>query len=315
MDRAPEPFGRNDGSADLSLMVERLAAVAHAAATADGDAVAAVRMLVHQTAVAYRASGGLLALVDEAGTPVPLVIHGNPDAPTGSSSLPLEWLLPLAAAALSGEPLFLEDRYDGVARFPEWDTFQATAAAAALPLVWHGRVIGATAFVFDVPMPFGELARQYLRLVADLCAVSLGGASSEGAAPVASSETRWLIDSTDSEIALLDRDGVIVAVNEAWLEFGRRNGADPARCGVGMSYLAVCDAASGQVGAALIGAAIRAALAGAPMAGPVSIPCHDPREDRWYEVMVSTRWCDDRPGAVEGATVVLTRAFPVSGEG
>ena len=36
-----------------------------------------------------------------------------------------------------------------------------------------------------------------------------------------------------AELAVLDEDGVIVEVNDAWLEYGRRNGAEPSAIGVG----------------------------------------------------------------------------------
>ena len=39
------------------------------------------------------------------------------------------------------------------------------------------------------------------------------------------------------EVALLDRSGVIVSVNEAWQAFALANGGDPERVGRGVSYL------------------------------------------------------------------------------
>ena len=38
-----------------------------------------------------------------------------------------------------------------------------------------------------------------------------------------------------AEVALLDRDGVIVTVNDAWESFCRDNGGEEGRTGVGMS--------------------------------------------------------------------------------
>ena len=45
------------------------------------------------------------------------------------------------------------------------------------------------------------------------------------------------------EWALLDRHGVIVAVNDAWRAFSAENGGDSTRTGIGVSYLDVCDSA------------------------------------------------------------------------
>lgn len=106
------------------------------------------------------------------------------------------------------------------------------------------------------------------------------------------------------EVALLDREGVIVAVNDAWNQFCLENGGDPDRCGVGMSYLDVCAAADDSV-AREIAAAIRAAIAGdlpAPMR--VVLPCHPPEASAWFEILISSRLDDDL--GVVGATVTLS---------
>lgn len=117
---------------------------------------------------------------------------------------------------------------------------------------------------------------------------------------------------TSNEVALLDRDGVIVAVNRAWDEFCRANGGEPARCGVGLSYLEVCDQA-GDAATIDLAAAIRRALRGeAIVAARVRVPCHSPGTRRWYDVLVSTR-CDERGDSV-GATVVLCPAEAHSDE-
>jgi PAS domain S-box-containing protein len=107
-----------------------------------------------------------------------------------------------------------------------------------------------------------------------------------------------------AEVAILDREGVIVAVNDAWTDFVRRDGcADPARCGPGASYLAVCDAAGDEV-AASVAAAIRQAVAGVlPVPVRVIVPCDGPDRSRLFVTLVSSRFGDD--GQCLGATVVL----------
>ena len=116
---------------------------------------------------------------------------------------------------------------------------------------------------------------------------------------------------TDLEVALLDVEGRIVAVNAAWDRFCVDNGGDPASCGVGASYLDACAAAGDDPAARQVGAAVRSALGGdlpAPVA--VDVPCHSCDELRWYDVLVSSRLADD--GACVGATVTLSpsRAAP-----
>lgn len=111
------------------------------------------------------------------------------------------------------------------------------------------------------------------------------------------------------EVALLDRHAVIVAVNQAWTQFCLDNGGDPARCGVGASYLAACDAAPGDASARVVGRAVRAAVAGeVPAAVQVEVDCHAARGPGRFDVLISSRF-DDR-GTCVGATVTLSRQQP-----
>jgi anti-anti-sigma factor len=109
------------------------------------------------------------------------------------------------------------------------------------------------------------------------------------------------------EVALLDRDGVIAWVNQAWRAFAAANGGDPARTGAGVSYLQICAAAGDDPAAAEAAAAIRAALAGdLPAPLTIGVPCHSPATERWFDVLISSRYADD--GRRQGATVTLSLA-------
>ena len=107
------------------------------------------------------------------------------------------------------------------------------------------------------------------------------------------------------EVALLDRDGVIAWVNQAWQAFAAANGGDPASTGIGVSYLKVCAAAGDDPVAQEVAGAIRAALAG-DLPGPltVEVPCHSPSTERWFDVLISSRFDDQ--GRSLGATVTLS---------
>lgn len=109
------------------------------------------------------------------------------------------------------------------------------------------------------------------------------------------------------EVALLDRDGVIVSVNPAWQAFAQANGGNPERTGPGVSYLDACAAAPGDPVAEEVAAAIRRALAG-DLPGPLTIgvPCHSPRTARWFDMLISAR--QDDAGQHLGATVSLSLA-------
>jgi anti-anti-sigma factor len=109
------------------------------------------------------------------------------------------------------------------------------------------------------------------------------------------------------EVALLDRDGVISWVNQAWRAFATANGGAPARTGAGVSYLQACAAAGDDPVAAEVAAAIRTALAGdLPDPLTIEIPCHSPAAERWFDVLISSRFGDD--GRRLGATVTLSLA-------
>ena len=97
-------------------------------------------------------------------------------------------------------------------------------------------------------------------------------------------------------VAVVDRDGTIVAVNGAWRAFAMENGGDPVRVSEGANYLAVCHGARGdQSGyAAAFAEGLRAVLAGQERNYEVEYPCHSPTERRWY---VGTAWPLESNGA------------------
>ncbi len=109
------------------------------------------------------------------------------------------------------------------------------------------------------------------------------------------------------EVALLDRDGVITWVNAAWQDFAAANGGDPACTGTGVSYLRACAGAGNDPVAAEVAGAIRAALVGdLPSPMTAEVPCHSPATERWFDVLISSRFDDE--GRCAGATVTLSLA-------
>lgn len=114
------------------------------------------------------------------------------------------------------------------------------------------------------------------------------------------------------ETALLDAAGVIVWVDEAWTAFCLANGGDPAKAGIGVSYLALCDAAAPtDRHSAAVAAAIRAALRGdLPAPARVEVPCHAPERPRVFDVLISSRR-DDR-GDVGGDKLTLSEAVALA---
>jgi two-component system nitrate/nitrite sensor histidine kinase NarX len=96
------------------------------------------------------------------------------------------------------------------------------------------------------------------------------------------------LDSLAGNIAILDDEGTILAVNASWRQFAVENGLAWEDHGVGRNYLAVLDAASGdsnRAGEAASG--IRAVMVGACDHFSIEYPCHSPGEQRWFLMRVT----------------------------
>ena len=96
-----------------------------------------------------------------------------------------------------------------------------------------------------------------------------------------------VLDALTDHIAVLDANGVIVAVNAAWQRFACDNAAPPLiASGVGLNYLEVCRGAAdrGDATACEVLAGLRAVLAGDCPEFALEYPCHAPKEERWFRV-------------------------------
>jgi two-component system CheB/CheR fusion protein len=106
----------------------------------------------------------------------------------------------------------------------------------------------------------------------------------EDAMRLSQASMRSVVDAISAHVALLDHEGRIVYVNEAWREFASANGLDHSASGLGENYLDVCRKASG-VGAAEApdaAQAIVSLLAGERQQFEVEYPCHSATKQRWF---------------------------------
>lgn len=96
-----------------------------------------------------------------------------------------------------------------------------------------------------------------------------------------------VLDALAGPVAVLDRSGTIIAVNQAWRDFGRENSGKDVRY-VGTNYLDICDRATGVEAACAKAAAngIRSVLAG-QAAFSLEYPCHSPTQNRWFQLRAS----------------------------
>ncbi len=108
---------------------------------------------------------------------------------------------------------------------------------------------------------------------------------------------RAILDSLPAHISVLDKTGVIVAVNRAWQNFARDNCAieQIAATGIGQNYLKVCEtSADFENSTKSVVENLRAILSGELEEFSVEYPCHSPTEERWFILQASAM----RDGAV-----------------
>jgi PAS domain-containing protein len=101
---------------------------------------------------------------------------------------------------------------------------------------------------------------------------------------------RAILNSLPANIAVLNRDGTIQAINEEWRSSPETSGDPPACFGnPGVNYLEACkraaDGGSRDVEKALTG--IQDVLAGKLQSFTMQYPCHSATEKRWFHMLVT----------------------------
>lgn len=98
-----------------------------------------------------------------------------------------------------------------------------------------------------------------------------------------------ILNALPAHIALLDPQGVIVAVNDSWRRFGSANALQSTYFFVGRNYLQVCESAAGDCSqeARQVAEGLRAVLGGTRRDFSIEYPCHSPNEKRWFRLMVT----------------------------
>lgn len=110
-----------------------------------------------------------------------------------------------------------------------------------------------------------------------------------------------ILNAIPAHITLLDTEGQLVEVNDAWREYGINNGNTDALFGVGKNYLKACDTAkSGEEAefASLSAQGIRSVLDGKKSSFTMEYPCHTPWRQQWFRLMVAPLHGSDQQGAV-----------------
>jgi PAS domain S-box-containing protein len=126
--------------------------------------------------------------------------------------------------------------------------------------------------------------------------------------------TLAILNAVSAEIAVVGRDGVILAVNEPWRRFALENGNEPGKPAlhteVGINYLDVCRTGTGYSewdDGTSAGAGIRAVLDGRLPGFRLEYPCNSPTQQRWFTMTVTPLARDTDAGVVITHTDITER--------
>ena len=126
--------------------------------------------------------------------------------------------------------------------------------------------------------------------------------------------TLAILNAVPAEIAVVGRDGVILAVNQPWQRFSLDNSSEPGKPAlhteVGVNYLEVCRSGDGFTAdddGANAREGIRAVLDGRAPSFTLEYPCHSPTQRRWFTMTVTPLGLDTSAGAVVTHTDITPR--------
>lgn len=108
------------------------------------------------------------------------------------------------------------------------------------------------------------------------------------------------LNALPANIALLDPQGGIISVNEAWRQFSLAHAVQASGHGIGANYPAICDGAqgAGATEAHQAAAGIRSVLTGASKRFEIEYPCPSLIEQRWLQMVVTPLSDDPMDGVV-----------------
>lgn len=177
-------------------------------------------------------------------------------------SIERHWLDNYGRVALTGEPIRFANEYTGLNRWFE-------------------------VFAFRVGPP---VAHRVAVLFTDIT----GRKRAERELAEAHEFLNSSLDALSSHIAVLDENGVILAVNDAWQRFADENEYAGHNYGVGANYIQACEPNTVECVEGDMVAGLKGVLAGRVQYFDFEYPCHSPTEERWF-VMRATRFKSPGP--------------------
>ncbi len=100
-----------------------------------------------------------------------------------------------------------------------------------------------------------------------------------------------ILNSLSAHVAVVNKDGNITAVNDAWTNFAQTNSDDHKifSTGIGQNYLTVCQNSSeADQEVSYIAKNLKAILDGEKDSFNHEYPCHSPTENRWFMLQISS---------------------------
>ena len=93
-----------------------------------------------------------------------------------------------------------------------------------------------------------------------------------------SSLAKTVLDSLSANIAIMDKNGVILETNHAWRKYATVNEMEGSNDSIGVNYLELCDATTGKEAedAHNVAAGIRSVIKGEIKEFLYDYPCHGP---------------------------------------
>jgi len=178
-----------------------------------------------------------------------------------------------------------------------------------IPLVASGKVLGGLVFDSGFPEPtWPEELVQRLWLVSEVFASALARKETEDALRASEVMKSAILASLSSGVAVLDRQGRVIAVNESWTRFRCESGAGYAGVEVGAQFLEACRqiVPERKPHSCEVVAGIEEVLKGVGKGFAFEYFCPCPKGDCWYAVSVVPL---NRPqgGAVVSHTDVTER--------
>ncbi len=92
------------------------------------------------------------------------------------------------------------------------------------------------------------------------------------------------LNSLTANVAIVDFDGTILAINRAWTAFALQNGSDPKNSSVGINYIAICENSIGKYSAEskAFAEGLKKVLHNEVSEFSLVYPCHSPLKKRWF---------------------------------